>query len=61
MVCRIKPDAHEQQKAEHKRFLQRQKGKPVLADRIKSREERELKKHRDLQDQGKEKRFSSEL
>jgi hypothetical protein len=44
MTCKIKPNAYEQQKAEHRRFLARQKGKPVLADKIEARNNR-LKKN----------------
>jgi hypothetical protein len=61
MVCRIKNSPSEQFKAERKRFLQRQKGKPVLAEQIKSREERAMRNHNHMQDQGKEKRYVSDL
>ena len=40
MTCNIKKDAYEQQKAEHRRFLARQRGKPVLADKIEARNNR---------------------
>jgi hypothetical protein len=61
MVCRIKKSAEEQFKAERRRFLARQKGKPVLAEQIKSREEREFIKHQREQEKGQEKIFLGDI
>jgi len=43
MTCNIKSTADEQYKAERKRFLNRMKPKPVVADIIKRKEERKKK------------------
>jgi hypothetical protein len=43
MVCNIKSSAEEQYKAERKRFLNRMKPKPVLAEKIEKRLIREQK------------------
>lgn len=42
MVCKIKNTPEEQYRAEHKRFLARQRPKPVLCQKIASREARLL-------------------
>ncbi|MFA6190635.1 MAG: hypothetical protein WC711_03985 [Candidatus Staskawiczbacteria bacterium] len=44
MTCNIKSTEEEQYKAEKKRFTNRMKPKPVLAEKIKRREERQHKK-----------------
>jgi hypothetical protein len=43
-MSKIKNSPEEQRKAERKRFLARQKHKPVLAEKIKAREEKSNKK-----------------
>ena len=45
----------DQQRLERKRFEQRMKPKPVLAEQIKSREIRELKRRKERQETGQEK------
>ncbi|MFA6077392.1 MAG: hypothetical protein WC735_04965 [Candidatus Paceibacterota bacterium] len=42
-MAKIKSNAEEQRKAEHRRFLARQRPKPVLADRIKAKEEKRMR------------------
>lgn len=61
MGAKIKSTAEEQYKAERKRFLNRSRPKPVLAERIKSREERSMHKHSELKESGKEKMFIGDI
>ena len=46
---------------EKKRWERKHKSKPVLAERIKSREIKEMQKHKDNQSTGKEKMFTEDL
>ena len=61
MVCRIKNSADAQFKAERQRFLKKQKGKPVLAEQIKSREDREFMRHQNSKETGQEKVFLGDV
>ncbi len=54
-------NADDQLRLERKRFAQKQRPKPVLADQIKSREIRELKLLKERKEKGQEKIFMEDI
>jgi hypothetical protein len=61
MVRKFGSNPQEQMQLERRRFVARQRPKPVLADKIKARDLRELKRHRERQEEGNEKIFRVDL